>query len=161
MRDNASVSQEVSITLKRICSYWIQKSCFWAWIQSRYFESDLWLLSCFWAWIRSRYFESDLWLLSCFWAWFRCRYFESGLSLILFLSVNPKSLFRIRSVTLILFLSMNPKSLSRIGSESLIFFRAHIFEFRNQYRFSLVIRSNWVSETYSYSWYCLTVAGLH
>jgi hypothetical protein len=103
------------LSLKRICSYWIHKSCFWAWIRCRYVESGLWLLSCFWAWIRSRYFESGLWLLSCFWAWIRSRYFESGLWLF------------------ILFLSTNPKSLSRIRSVSLIFFCAPIFEFRNQY----------------------------
>lgn len=131
------------LSLKRICSYWIHKSCFWAWIQSRYFESDLWLLSCFWAWIRCRYVESGLWLLSCFWAWIRSCYFESGLWLL--------SCFwsRIRSRYLESDLYLLSSSAHRYSN------------FVINIRFSLVIRSTWVSETYSYSWYCLAMAALH
>jgi len=103
-----------------------------------------------------------------------------SVTIILFQSVNPKSLFRIRSVTLVLFLSVNPMSLFRIRSVTLILFlsvnpksylesdlyllssSAHrSSNFVINTRFSLVIRLTWVSETYSYSWYCLVVPALH
>ncbi len=131
------------LSLKRICSYWIQKSCFWAWIRSRYFESDLWLLSCLWAWIRCRYFESGLWFLSSFWAWIRSRYFESGLWLLSCFWAWIRSRY-LESDLYLLSSSAHRSSNFVINT-----------------RFSLVIRSTWVSETYSYSWYCLAVPALH
>jgi hypothetical protein len=158
MRDNASVSREPSIT---------------------FFETDLLLLDPEILFLsvnpkllfRIRSVTIILFLSVNPKSLFRIR----SVTLVLFLSVNPMSLFRIRSVSYLV-----PKSLFRIRSVSLSCFwawissrylesdlyllssSAHISSnFVINTRFSLVIRSTWVSEKYSYSWYCLAVATLH
>lgn len=144
MRDNASVSREPSITFFETDLLLLDPQILFLSVNPKsLFRIHLWLLSCFWAWIRCRYVESGLWFLSCFWAWIRSCYFESGLWLLSCFWARIRSRYLESDVYLL--------------SSS-----AHRYSnFVINIRFSLVIRSTWVSETYSYSWYCLAMAALH
>jgi hypothetical protein len=144
MRDNASVSWEPSITFFETDLLLLDPEILFLSVNPKSLFRILSVTIMLFLSVNPKsLFRSGLWLLSCFWAWIRRRYFESGLWLL--------SCFWawIRSRYLESDLYLLSSSAHRYSN------------FVINTRFSLVIRSTWVSETYSYSWYCPAVPALH